>query len=478
VTSVRPSPAAPPSVTAKRLLSLEGIQESRPARALFGLLLSALVIGIIYAIVLSFTGHFTNVVPINAQLPEGSNAVTVGAPVEYRNVTVGKVATETEGPNGSISVRFEMYPARMAHVPNGVEAEVAPLSIFGNQYVELVPPAQIGSAHLAAGDFVRAYAAAPSTSLQGTVTQLYDLLHAVHPADLDTALTALATALQGEGTNLGQALSDASQYFGAIQPHLSTVQSDLKLLDPVSAHLQAAAPDLLGLLSNSSVTAQTITNQQAQLHTVLTTGQSATKRFADILQQSQGALISLMNQSGPLLSDVTANPNELSLTLQGLGQWAAAWAAAESNGPYMSVTANLPIADISSGVNAALGYDNPASISAALGSAFNPATYSAANCPQYPGEANPYCGTGGSPAATPPGGSSVSAAAYRQPAAQPTAPQANQQQAYAGPSTPYLDELRAIDAIAMALNGGTAPPSPALASMVLFPLLSSMSGAQ
>ena len=482
MTDVRTSaPTRPPEATATRLLSLEGIQESRPARAILGLVLSASVIGIIYAIVLAFTGHFTNVVSIDAQLPPGSNAVTVGAPVEYRNVTVGKVASETEGPNGSISVRFQMYPSRLARVPKGVQAEVAPLSIFGNQYVDLVPPATIGDAHLAAGDFVKAYAAAPSTSLQGTVTQLYDLLHAVHPADLDTALTAFATALRGEGVDLGQALGNASDYFGTIQPHLSTVQSDLKELDPATGHLRAAAPDLLGFLSNSSVTAKTITDQQAQLHTVLTTGQTATQRFADILQQSQNALISLMNQSGPLLSDVTANPNELSLTLQGLGQWAAAWSAAESKGPYLSVNANLPIANISAGVNAALGYNNPASISDALGSLFNPATYTAANCPQYPGAANPYCGRGGSPAAAPPPGSA--SASFRpsttaQQAPQPTAVQAADRQAYTGPSTPYRDEISAIDAIAAALNGGTPPPSPALASMVLFPLLASMTGAQ
>lgn len=443
-----------------------------------GLLLAALIVGIVYSILLAFTGHFTNVVSIDAELPPGSNAVAVGASVQYRNVTVGKVASEKAVADGTIAVRFEMYPAKMVQVPKGVQAEVAPLSIFGNQYVDLVPPVTIGEGHLEAGETIPAYAGAPSTSLQGTVTGLYDLLHAIHPADLDTALTAFATALRGEGQNLGQALRDASDYFGAIQPHLPEVQSDLKLLDPVSGHLQAATPDLLGFLSNSSVTAQTITDEQQQLDKVLTTGRSATQQFADILQQSQNALISLMNQSGPLLSDVTANPNELSLTVQGLGQWAAAWAAAESGGPYLYVSANLPIADISAGVNAALGYDNPASISAALGPAFNPPTYSAANCPQYPGTSNPYCGVGGSPAAAPPAGTSASADSYRPSTAPQQAQRSQQQAAYSGPSTPYLNELRAIEAIATALNGGRPPASPALASMVLFPLLSSMSGAQ
>jgi phospholipid/cholesterol/gamma-HCH transport system substrate-binding protein len=327
--------------------------------------------------------------------------VPVGAPVQYRNVTVGKIASEGQAPNGSVAVKFDFYPSRIVHVPKGVQAEVAPLSIFGNQYVNLVPPATIGAGHLAAGDFIDAYGGQPSTSLQGTTTQLYDLLNAIHPADLDTALTAFATALNGEGQKLGQALDAASQYTSkTIEPRLATIQADLQLLVPVSNHLAAATPDLLGLLANSEVTGATITSQASDLHTLLATGAQATGKLAEVLQKSETQLIDLMNESGPLLSDVTANPNELSLTLSGLSQWSSAWAAAETHGPFLSVTANLPVSDISSGVNAALGYDNPASIAAALGPSFNPATYSSANCPVYPGGTNPYCGRGGSPAAS------------------------------------------------------------------------------
>lgn len=485
--------AGPAATPRKPRLSLEALQESRPARALLGFVLAAAVVGAVYAIVLAFTGRFTNVVAINAQLPAGSNAVPVGAPVQYRNITVGKIASEAQAPNGSVAVKFDFYPSRIVNVPKGVQAQVAPLSIFGNQYIDLVPPASIGAGHLEAGDFIPQYGGQPSTSLQGTTTQLYDLLNAIHPADLDTALTAFATALKGEGTNLGQALDAASQYTGStLEPRLETIQADLRLLVPVSSHLAAATPDLLGLLANSEVTGTTLTKQASDLRTLLNVGNQATGKLASIFQSTQTQLIDLMNQSGPLLSDVTANPNELSLTLSGLSQWAAAWAAAETHGPFLSVTANLPVADISAGVNAALGYNNPASIAAALGSNFNPATYSAANCPIYPGGTNPYCGRGGSPAATPPPGNPtvcardvglpaascnnpvVSASAQRQAATsqQSTAPGSS----IATDSYPFAEELQAIDSIASALNGGRPPASPAVASLLLYPLFVSLSG--
>lgn len=485
-TTLTDRPVPPPEGTPQERgrYSVESLRESRPARAVLGVVLAVVVVGVIYLIVLTFTGHFTNVVRINAQLPQGSNAVPIAAPVEYRNVTVGKVGSETQAPNGGVAVQFLIYPKNLPRIPRNVQAQVAPLSIFGNQYVNLVPPATPGTGHLQRGDFIVPYSGAPSTSLQGTVTQLYSLLHAVHPASLDTALTAFATALNGEGRALGRTLAGTSRYLGqAVVPNLATIKSDLKLLAPVSGEVNQAAPNLLGTISNSTVTARTITSEEAALHQLLTAGSSTVGQLGSVLQRVQTSLPSLLNQSGPLLADVTQSPTELSQTLSGLTQFASAVAAAESSGPFLKVNANLPVTNISAGVNAALGYNNPASITQALGSMVNPPTYTAANCPEYPGETNPYCGVGGSPDATPVGAASVPAsitapvagvnAASAHRSATPTSSPATGM-ALDASSAPYSAELQAAEAIAAALNGGRPPASPGLAAVVLMPLLSSI----
>ncbi len=464
--------------------SVEALRESRPARALLGLVLAAVVVSVIYLIVLTFTGHFTNVVKINAQLPQGSNAVPIAAPVEYRNVTVGKVGSETQAPDGGVAVQFLIYPKNLPKIPKGVQAQVSPLSIFGNQYVNLVPPTSPVSGHLRKGDFVGPFGGAASTSLQGTVTQLYNLLNAVHPASLDTALTAFATALNGEGRALGRTLAGTSNYLGqAVVPNLPTIKSDLQLLAPVSGDVNQAAPNVLGTLSNTTVTAQTITQQETALHQLLTAGTGAVGQFGSVLQKVQTSLPSLLNQSGPLLADITQSPTELSQTLSGLTQFASAVAAAESSGPYLKVNANLPVTDISAGVNAALGYNNPASITQALGSMVNPQTYTAANCPEYPGETNPYCGVGGSPDAQPVAGASVPASTVGPAPAQTVSAASSTPSSSSSPasgmasdasSAPYAAELQAVQAIAAALNGGRSPAAPGLATVVLLPLLSSI----
>ena len=515
-------PAPPPQGRAphpRNRYSLEALRESKPARLVLGVALAAVVIGIIYLIVLTFTGTFTDVVRIDAQLPAGSNAVPIAAPVEYRNVTVGKVGSETQSPDGTVAVQFLIYPKNLSRIPKGVTAQVSPLSIFGNQYVNLVPPTTNTSDHLRRGEFVAAFGGSPSTSLQGTVTQLYNLLNAVHPADLDTALTAFATALNGEGRALGQTLAGTSDYLGkAVVPNLPTISSDISQLSRASGNLDTAAPNIVGTLSNSTSIAETITSQEGALHDLLTQGSTATGGLAGVLEKVQSSLPALINESAPLLADVTQSPTELSQTLSGLTQFSSAVAAAESHGPFLSVTANLPVSNISAGVNAALGYDNPTSLDEALGGTVDPATYTSANCPEYPGETNPYCGVGGSPDAQPVAGASVpvrapaarsggpaggaapssggsgtdpgtTPAASRtvrssgkiRPAASPPngnspvdAATASTTMASSAARSPYAAELDAVQAIAAALNGGRSADSPGLATLVLLPLLSSM----
>jgi phospholipid/cholesterol/gamma-HCH transport system substrate-binding protein len=477
--------AAAPSPAARSRFSLESLQQSRPAKAVAGVLLCAGVAVIVWLIIEAFTGQFTNIVKIRAELPPGSNAVGVTAPVEYLNVTVGKIGAESEAPDGNVQVEIEIYPKNLPNIPAGVQAQVVPLSIFGNQYVNLVPPAQIGAGHLVTTDFVSPYQGAPSASLQATVTQLYGLLNAVHPADLDTALTAFAQALNNEGTALGQTLTGSDNYLGkAVVPNLSNVSSDFNLLTPVNNEINRASPSILGTLANSSVTARTITEreQEQALQTLLTNGTSAIGQFGGVLQQVKTQLPTLMNESGPLLADVTQSPTELSRTLSGLTTFASAVAAQEQAGPFLSVTVKLPVANISAGVNAALGYNNPASVDQALGSAINPPTYTSANCPQYPGETNPYCGRGGSPAAAPTGGTVGMVRPLGAPAP------ASSGSVSAASSSPALDlasiaasdpnqaEIAATQEVATALDGGTPPAQPALATFVLMPLLMSITG--
>lgn len=254
--------------------SLEALTDSRSARALFGLILSVAAVATVLFIVGAFTGRFTNAVNVEGQLPGAGNALPIGSLVLYRNVTVGTISKEGTGPNGTIAVTFKMYPAKVAQVPKNVQALVAPLSIFGNQAVDLEVPAgtMASAAPLAAGDMVQANTSVQSSSLQDTTKQFYKLLNAVHPADLSVALNAFATALRGEGKNLGQTLDLADNYLGLANTLLPTIQSDIGLLSPVASSVNGAAPNLIDLLNNGVTTGNAIHNNAGSFQAFSPTG--------------------------------------------------------------------------------------------------------------------------------------------------------------------------------------------------------------
>ncbi len=89
-----------------------------------------------------------------------------------------------------------------------------------------------------------------NVELSRILANLFPLLRAVRPADLNATLNALATALGGRGEQLGQTMDELDSYLGEIGDHLPTLREDLVKLADVADTYDLAAPDLLAVLSN------------------------------------------------------------------------------------------------------------------------------------------------------------------------------------------------------------------------------------
>ena len=148
----------------------------------------------------SFGGAFSTYAVAEAQLPASSTAVALGAPVEYRNVTVGTVASQGKSvPGGLVVVTLHMQRSMLHVIPAGVRATETPVSFFGDPYIELDRPGHIRERP----DSVPGPPFPPCTSarparLQATLGSLDNLLIKLHPGELDAALTALASGAAGQ----------------------------------------------------------------------------------------------------------------------------------------------------------------------------------------------------------------------------------------------------------------------------------------
>jgi virulence factor Mce-like protein len=406
--------------------------------------------GVVWIILSAFTGHFGAYDTVYADIPASGTGISPGSVVIYRDITVGSVASlGKELPNGLLRVTLHINPNDLGAIPKRVNADVEIATVFGTQGINLVPSGQPNGAHLALNQTITPVASSKTTTLQGDATDLDNLLNALHPAALDQALTAIATAVRDQGPDLGTTIDRVATYLNEMLPQLPAVVHDLGTLGPVTQNFAAATPPLLSTLSNGSVIAQTITANATQLEQLLNGATPTANQLTGLLVATQSSFEDLVANSAPLLGDIAANPHMIAQTLNGFDQWSKAYAAAEQQGPYLSFAGDIVISGSVQVVAAALGLPGSGFlVEQGLGPQFfNPTPYTAADCPRYTGEAGPNC---------PAGTTAQTKAASGGGAGSVVITQAQQ---------------RAAARIAASLNNGKAPPSPAVTTLLLEPLL-------
>ena len=393
----------------------------------------------------SFGGAFSTYAVAEAQLPASSTAVALGAPVEFRNVTVGTVASQGKSvPGGLVVLTLHMQRSMLHVIPAQVRATETPVSFFGDPYVELVAPPSAGHGRLRAGATISALHVGQTGSLQATLGSLDNLLTKLQPGELDAALTALASGLQGNGTSLGHNLVKANTYFEQMLPLWPTVVSNLSTLVPVANQFAASTPDILQILANQTTTAKTIDSQASGVRRSLGGGDTLTGQTASLLTAIQQPFAILSADSGPFLNAVSQNPREISQLLSGLDAWANAWITAESSGPYLNLTQTEVVANPADLGLAVLGGPQAAAyLAAGLGPGYvNPPTYSSTD-------------TIVTDSARSLAGGSISTVA------DPT------------PVVAEPAQTRAVSKIVTAVSG-SAPASPAVSTLLLSPVLEAL----
>jgi virulence factor Mce-like protein len=426
--------------------------------ALLGMALLVVMGAGVGTILEGFTGHFSSYDVVYADIPASGTGISSGSVVIFRDITVGAVANlGRELPDGLLRVDLHIDPSDLDTIPRGVQSDVEIATVFGTQGINLVPPPAGAFVHLAPDQVIPSVGRSETTTLQGDATDLDNLLNALHPAALDDTLTAIATALRDQGHSLGTTIEEVATYLNEMVPELPAIENDLRLLVPVTNDVSAATPSVLRTLSNGSVLAGTLTNQSSQFDQLLAGATPTVNNLTGLLQETGSSFEDLVANSAPLLGDVAANPNFVAQTLSGFDAWSKAFAAAEAQGPYLSFSGTLNISGSVQIVAAALGLPGSNGlVEAGLGPQnFNPATYTAADCPTYGTERGANC-----PGGTANGSSATSTSARADDGASTL-------------TTPA--EERAAVKVATALNKGRAPPSAAITALLLEPLLLQLS---
>lgn len=262
---------------------------------------------------------FTPVVHVELHADSVGDQLQPSADVKLRGVIVGQVRGISS--NGKVAtVDLALDPADVGFIPADVDARLLPTTLFGDTYVDLVvPPGPPGRA-IQAGDVIAQDHSAAGIEIQRVLGDLLPLLRTVQPGKLNATLAAFADALEGRGDRIGANLVRVDQYVSKLNPLLPTIQADLRELAQSADLFDAAAPDLLAVLKNVTVTSQTIVAKRDQLVSFLTGVQSFATTAQGVLDEDGQRIITLAQVSAPTIALLDRYSPEYPCLLNGLAQ--------------------------------------------------------------------------------------------------------------------------------------------------------------
>jgi phospholipid/cholesterol/gamma-HCH transport system substrate-binding protein len=261
-----------------------------------------------------FAGTFNTYVPVTLVSDRSGLVMEPGAKIEMRGVEIGRVGGIIGG-SQPVSLKLEIFPDQIRHIPANVQAEIRATTAFGAKYVDLSYPPHPSQKRLSSGAVLRSRNV--STEVNTVFDNLVALLHQIDVSKLNAVLTALADGLRGQGQRIGEATTDANQVLQAINPRMDTVAADWRSFKGFSDAYSVAAHSILATLDAASTTSSTITNHAKDLDTLLLNTIGFSNSGIGLLGPNKDNLVNGINVVEPTTSLLLKYNPEYTCTLVG-----------------------------------------------------------------------------------------------------------------------------------------------------------------
>jgi len=238
------------------------------------------------------------------------------ADVKVRGVIVGEVLDAKADAENGATLKIGIYPDKRDVIPANVTGSIVPKTLFGEKYVSLVIPDNGPQGTIQAGAVIDKTQIA--VELEKVLSDIYPLLTAVRPADLNTTLTALATALEGRGAQIGENLETIDSYLKRMNPQIPKLIADLKLTADVSDTYADILPQVAEILENTVKTTQTLESKEAALTATLRDVRSFSDTARAFLDANEKRLKRLGDLSTPTLRAVARYAPEIPCLAKGV----------------------------------------------------------------------------------------------------------------------------------------------------------------
>jgi phospholipid/cholesterol/gamma-HCH transport system substrate-binding protein len=237
------------------------------------------------------------------------------ADVKVRGVIVGQVLDAESEANGAV-LTLGIKPDKIREIPENVTASILPKTLFGEKYVELVVPSDASSKALTEGD--RITQTQLPIEVEKVLNDIYPLLRAVQPAELNYTLNALAGALEGRGDDIGKNIETFDSYLKRMNPQIPALIEDLRLLSKVSGTYADVAPQIAETLRNTVKTGNTLLSREQKLNAFLKDVTAFSGTAKTFLDNNGSNIVRLGQLSEPQLQLLNRYSPEFPCLLRGL----------------------------------------------------------------------------------------------------------------------------------------------------------------
>jgi virulence factor Mce-like protein len=273
-------------------MAAPGLTKRSLSRPLAGLVTIGAIAALVIGAAGMFNGSFAKSVGVTVLSPRAGLVMDPGAKVKMIGVEVGRVSSIDYLPDGQAAIHLALNPDTVHVIPDNVAVDIGATTVFGAKYVQLAAPAEPSPQSIRPDQVLRSQRV--TVEVNTVFQRLTEILAKVDPTKLNQTLGAIGAALRGRGDQLGPALSDLDEFLAEIEPSLPNVTRDLQLSGPVLETYADAAPDLMRSVENTTRIAQTVTEEQQQLDTLLVAAIGLGDIGNDVLGANRQALTDVL----------------------------------------------------------------------------------------------------------------------------------------------------------------------------------------
>ncbi|MFD6859825.1 MCE family protein [Rhodococcus sp. NPDC060090] len=316
-------------------------------------------------LVASGSGSLSRDPQVTATVPAEAGLIQGAAGVQYQGVHVGSVVGIDAGVTSS-RLTMQLGKDKIVEIPASVMVRIVPRTLFGDVFIELVPPEnpEIGP-RLSGGAEVAVDTSDEAVQLANLYYRAADLLEQLRPEQLATALDAVSQALEGRGESLGATIDRMAALTADLGPLVDAGIAAAPQMAAVAESMSAATDDVITVMQNASELSRIALANEDGIARLLSGGAVLGAQGADVLSANTDNMIAVVRNGAPVVGAFAGNTEGLDETFEYLGIFGEAGARVFSTGRF-NITAIADFAD--------------------------PMPYTSADCPRYPGMEGSNCG--------------------------------------------------------------------------------------